>query len=84
MIILILFAFLGGVVTVLSPCILPILPIILSGSVGGGKNKPYGIVTGFIVSFTFFTLFLTSLVNITGVSPDFLRNLSVVVLALFG
>lgn len=70
--------------TVLSPCILPILPIILSGSVSGGENKPWGIVIGFVASFTFFTLFLSIIVNLTGVSPDTLRTLSVVVLALFG
>lgn len=79
-----LFAFIGGVVTILSPCILPILPIILSGSVGGGKRKPFGIVLGFILSFTFFTLFLTTVVNIVGVSPDFLRNLSMVIILGFG
>ncbi|MGB0757400.1 MAG: cytochrome c biogenesis protein CcdA [Patescibacteria group bacterium] len=84
MLLLLIFAFLGGVVTILSPCILPILPIILSGSVGGGKKKPYGIVTGFVVSFTFFTLFLTSIVNATGVSADILRTLSVVILFAFG
>lgn len=81
---LVFFAFIGGIVTILSPCILPILPIILSGSVGEGKQKPFGIVIGFILSFTFFTLFLSSLVNVLDVSPDTLRNLSVVILALFG
>lgn len=44
---LVLFAFLGGMVTILSPCILPILPIVLSGSVTGGKERPWGVVTGF-------------------------------------
>ena len=63
---------------------MPILPIILSGSVGGGKKKPLGIVFGFILSFTFFTLFLTSIVNILGISADFLRNLSMIVILGFG
>lgn len=84
MAILLLFAFLGGVVTILSPCILPILPVVLSGSVAGGKRRPWGIVTGFVIGFTFFTLFLTALVNAFGVSPDRLRNVSVLVIFLFG
>ena len=84
MLILILFAFLGGIVTILSPCILPILPIVLSGSVTGGKRRPLGVVTGFILSFTVFTLFLSAIVKATGVSPDALRLISVVVIALFG
>jgi cytochrome c biogenesis protein CcdA/thiol-disulfide isomerase/thioredoxin len=87
MFLLIAFAFLAGVVTILSPCILPILPIILSSTVGGvetGKSKPLGIVTGFIVSFTFFTLFLSTLVSALGVNADLLRILSVVFIAGLG
>lgn len=84
MIILILFAFLAGVVTILSPCILPVLPIILSSSAASGKKHPLGVVSGFVISFTFFTLFLTLIVKLTGLSADFLRNLSVVIILLFG
>lgn len=84
MILLILFAFLAGIITILSPCILPVLPIVLSGSVGGGKRKPVGIVLGFIFSFTFFTLALTSLVRATGVSAELLRYIAVGVIFVLG
>ena len=84
MIILLLFAFLGGIVTILSPCILPILPIVLSGTLTGGKKKPLGVVSGFILSFTFFTLFLTTIIKFTGVSADALRTISVFVIGVFG
>lgn len=83
MLILILFAFVAGIVTILSPCILPILPIVLSGSVGGHK-RPFGIVTGFVVSFTFFTLFLATLVRSFDISADTLRFISVLIIGLFG
>lgn len=79
-----LFAFLGGIVTILSPCILPILPIVLSGSITGGKRRPLGVVSGFIASFTFFTLFLSSIIKITGLSADLLRIVAVFVIAFFG
>lgn len=84
MFLLVLFAFLAGIVTILSPCILPILPIVLSGSVAEGKRRPLGVVAGFIASFTFFTLFLTSLVRATGLSADVFRSIAVVVLFGFG
>lgn len=84
MLLLVLFAFIGGVITILSPCILPLLPIILSSSVGGGKRRPFGIVTGFVLSFTFFTLFLSTIVRLTGIPADALRNLSVIILIIFG
>jgi cytochrome c biogenesis protein CcdA/thiol-disulfide isomerase/thioredoxin len=84
MLLLIAFAFLGGIVTILSPCILPILPIVLSGSIGGNHRKPLGIVTGFVLSFTFFTLFLATIVKLTGVPADLLRSISVAILIIFG
>jgi cytochrome c biogenesis protein CcdA/thiol-disulfide isomerase/thioredoxin len=84
MLLLIFFAFLAGVVTILSPCILPILPIVLSSSLATGKSRPWGIVTGFVLSFTFFTLVLSSLVHATGISPDLLRNVAVAVILFFG
>src|SRR3972149_8545498 len=84
MLILIFFAFFGGIVTILSPCILPVLPIVLSGSVTGGKGRPWGVITGFIVSFTFFTLFLATLVQATGVSADTMRTVSVFIIFAFG
>lgn len=84
MLILIVFAFLAGVVTILSPCILPVLPIVLSGSVIGGKRRPLGIVTGFVLSFTFFTLFLSAIVKATGLPADSLRFLAIIVIGIFG
>ncbi len=84
MIILIFFAFLSGIVTILSPCVLPVLPIVLSGTVGGGKRKPLGIVTGFILSFTVFTLALSTLVKLVGIPADSLRIISIIVISLFG
>lgn len=84
MIVLILFAFLAGIVTILSPCILPILPLILSSGLSGGKKRPLGVVIGFVASFTFFTLFLTALVKATGISGDFVRYLAIAVITFFG
>ena len=84
MLLLTAFAFLAGIVTILSPCILPVLPIVLSTSLGGGRSRAFGVITGFVLSFTFFTLFLTTLVQATGVSADFLRIVSVFVIASFG
>jgi len=84
MITLLLFAFISGVVTILSPCILPVLPIVLSGSVTGGRARPYGIVTGFVVSFTVFTLALTVIVQALGINADVLRIIAVVIIIAFG
>ena len=77
------FAFLSGILTILSPCILPVLPIVLSGSIGG-KRKPFGIVVGFIGSFSLFTLILSSLVQLLRIPPDTLRFAAVAIILGFG
>lgn len=87
MMLLITYAYIAGLVTILSPCILPLLPIILSSTVEDQKvnrRKPFGIIIGFVISFTFFTLFLSGLVRLTGISADTLRNFSIAIIALFG
>lgn len=84
MVILLFFAFLAGIVTVLSPCVLPVLPALLSAGGGKGHLRPIGIICGLVSSFTFFTLALTSIVHLTGISPDFLRYLAIALIALFG
>ncbi len=84
MIVLLGFAFLSGVITILSPCILPVLPIVLSGGVGGGKARPFGVLAGFVVSFTAFTLTLSAIVQALGIPVDALRIVAVVLIVLFG
>jgi cytochrome c biogenesis protein CcdA/thiol-disulfide isomerase/thioredoxin len=84
MMVLLAFAFLSGVITILSPCILPLLPIVLSGGVTGGKARPFGVVAGFVVSFTVFTLTLTAIVQALGVPAEALRIVAVVLIISFG
>jgi cytochrome c biogenesis protein CcdA/thiol-disulfide isomerase/thioredoxin len=84
MLILLGFAFLAGIFTVLSPCILPILPAILSAGTSQGKLRPLGIIIGLIFSFTFFTLSLTAIVHATGLPPNLLRYAAIVLIFLFG
>ncbi len=77
MLILIVFAFLAGIVTLASPCILPVLPLILANSVSSGRRRPLGVVTGFVLSFSFFTLFLSSLVQRFQLPADALRAFAI-------
>ena len=66
MAILILFSLLSGIVTVLSPCVLPVLPIVLSSSASKGKRRPLGVITGLIISFSIFTLAISQIVRTAG------------------
>src|SRR6266571_2666219 len=84
MMILLLFAFVSGLITIFAPCIWPLLPIVLSSSSTGGKRKPLGITLGIITSFSCFTLAISSLVKTIDINPDIPRFLAVVIIGLCG
>ncbi len=85
MVLLLGFAFLAGLVTILAPCIWPILPIILSSSVAGkGHQRPLGITLGIMLSFGFFTLAISYLVKAFHFDPNALRIVAVIVIAFLG
>ncbi|MBK5231649.1 MAG: cytochrome c biogenesis protein DipZ [Thermoleophilia bacterium] len=84
MALLILFGFIAGAATAVSPCVLPVLPVALSAGATGGHRRPIGIVAGLTVSFTFAIVALVYVIDALGLPDDLLRNLAIVVLLLFG
>jgi cytochrome c biogenesis protein CcdA/thiol-disulfide isomerase/thioredoxin len=76
--VLLLIGFLAGIVTAISPCVLPVLPVLLAGGASG--RKPVRIVAGLVVSFSVFTLFASWLLQQVGLPQDLLRNLAIVLL----
>src|SRR5919108_489333 len=77
-------AFVAGVVTALSPCVLPVLPIVLAGGVTGGTHRPYAIVAGLVASFTVFTLTAAALLSALGLPDDLLRTIAIGVVVVVG
>src|SRR6476659_2762215 len=72
---LMLFALVAGAGTALSPCVLPILPAVLSAGVTGGRRRPIGGVTGLSLSFPFAAV---------GLPNGVARDIAIVVLFVFG
>ncbi len=84
MVLLMLFGFVAGAGTALSPCVLPVLPIALSAGATGGQRRPLGIVVGLALSFTFATVALVYVISALGLPNDLLRKLAIAVLLVFG
>lgn len=84
MLLLILFGFIAGAATAVSPCVLPVLPVALSAGVTGGRARPLGVVSGLALSFTFATVALVYLISALGLPNDLLREIAIVVLICFG
>ena len=73
--------FAAGVITAVSPCILPVLPIVLAGGASSeSRRRPFAIVGGVVASFTTFTLAAASLLSALGFPQDLLRNVAIALL----
>jgi cytochrome c biogenesis protein CcdA/thiol-disulfide isomerase/thioredoxin len=79
-----LFALVAGAGTALSPCVLPVLPAVLSVGVTGGRRRPLGVMVGLAASFTFATVGLVYVIDALGLPDDLLRTLAIVTLFAFG
>jgi cytochrome c biogenesis protein CcdA/thiol-disulfide isomerase/thioredoxin len=80
MLVLLGIAFLAGVITAISPCVLPVLPIVLAGGASGGRRRPYAIVAGLVTMFVVSILFATWLLDKLGLPQDLLRNIAIALL----
>lgn len=72
---LLLISFVAGFLTILAPCVLPLLPIIVGGSVSGStkqKSRPYIIAASLAGSIILFTLLLKVSTYLINLSPNVL------------
>ncbi len=77
---LLVIGLIAGLATALSPCILPVLPIVLAGSAAGGPRRPYAIVAGLVATFTLSVLFATWFLELLGLPSTFLHDLAIALL----
>ncbi|HSD11959.1 MAG TPA: cytochrome c biogenesis CcdA family protein [Patescibacteria group bacterium] len=74
----------AGSLTILAPCILPLLPFLLGTSGGKSRLRPLMIIAGFVGSFSVLGAAFATAGTFLGVSNAALRNVAVVLLLLFG
>lgn len=84
MTLLMIFAFIAGAATALSPCALPVLPVVFAAGVTGGRKRPLGIAVGLALSFTFAVVVLVYVISALGLPDSLLRTFAIAVLLVFG
>ncbi|WP_419719691.1 cytochrome c biogenesis CcdA family protein, partial [Mycobacterium avium] len=85
-----LIGFLGGLITGISPCILPVLPVILLSGMDGDRRgvgsaaRPYLVIAGLVCSFSVATLIGSALLTALHLPQDAIRWTALVVLTAIG
>src|SRR5262249_48671349 len=77
-------AFLAGVLTVLSPCVLPILPIVLGAAASERKYGPAALAAGLALSFVVVGLFVSTIGFSLGLNAELFRQVAAVLIVIFG
>ncbi len=77
-------AFLAGVLSILSPCVLPLMPIILGAAISEHKLGPLALACGLSLSFTAIGLFVALIGFSIGLDTGVFRNIAAVIMIVIG
>lgn len=79
-----LLALLAGILSILSPCVLPLLPIVLAGAVAEHRLAPVALAVGVALSFTVIGVFVATVCYSLGLDLAAFRSAAAVLLILVG
>jgi cytochrome c-type biogenesis protein len=77
-------AFLAGIVSLLSPCVLPLLPLVLGGAWRTHRHGGIALAAGVVTAFVAIGLFVALLGAAIGLDRPWFRTFAAILLALFG
>jgi cytochrome c biogenesis protein CcdA len=80
----VLLAFVAGGLSILSPCVLPILPVVLGAAASEHKFGPVALAAGLTISFVIAGLFLATIGYSVGFDGDVLRYVAAVLIVAMG
>lgn len=78
------FAYLAGILTLINPCVIPVLPIVLASALNAGRSGPWVLSAGLTVSFVAFGMFVTTLGYSIGLTQERLAQIGALVMIMFG
>ncbi|MFZ0729917.1 MAG: cytochrome c biogenesis CcdA family protein [Methylovirgula sp.] len=77
-------AFLAGILSMFSPCIVPLLPLVLGAAVSEHRYGPPALAAGVALSFTALGLFVATIGFALGLDGDIFRRIAAAILVLIG
>lgn len=77
-------AFLAGILSVLSPCVWPLVPIVMGSAAGKSRYGPYALAAGLSLSFAIAGTLLSFVLVSAGLDPELFRYMAAGLLLLVG
>lgn len=79
-----LFGYLAGLLTLINPCVLPVLPIVLGAAVQTHRHGPLALAAGMGVTFVGIGLFVATAGRAIGLTEELLGQIGAVLMVAFG
>lgn len=79
-----IFAYAAGLLTLINPCVLPVLPIVLVGALNASRFGPLALAAGMSLSFVLFGVTVTAFGSAVGLTTDTLAQIGAVLMMAFG
>jgi len=79
-----IFAYLAGLLTLINPCVLPVLPIVLASALQAGKHGPLAVAAGMSISFVALGMLIATIGHSIGLTESVLSQVGAVLMMLFG
>jgi len=77
-------AYVAGLLTLLNPCVLPLLPIVLASSLQHSRVGPLYLVAGLILSFTVIGVGVSAFGHLIGLDDVLVNRISAIIMIVFG
>lgn len=79
-----IFAYGAGLLTLVNPCVLPVLPIVLASALQAGRLGPVWLAAGMGLSFVLLGVLVTAFGHLVGIGPDTIARAGAVMMIAFG
>lgn len=80
----IIFAYLAGLLTLINPCVLPVLPIVLASALNADRRGPLALAAGMSLSFVVFGMVVATFGRAIGLTEQTLADAGAVAMLVFG
>src|SRR5712691_6014393 len=77
-------ALIAGILSTLSPCVLPLVPIVVGAAMGEHRYGPVALAAGLSLSFVAIGLFVATFGFAAGLDQDLFRSIAAVILIVVG